>query len=126
MQIGIDIVEIARIDKIIERFGSRFLHRVFTEEEIDSCQGRSNPSQSFAAKFAAKEAIAKALGTGISFGIRWKDLVIVHDENSRPAAKLYGVAGSLAPGDPYLSLSHTKELAVAVCVFQEQPRPNSS
>jgi holo-[acyl-carrier protein] synthase len=121
--IGIDIVEVARIKKIIDRFGSRFLERVFTAEEIDACQKMSHPCQSFSARFAAKEAIAKALGTGISGGVRWKDLVIVRDDRSRPSARLLGVARSLAPGEPHLSLSHTRELAIAVCVFQDSCEP---
>jgi holo-[acyl-carrier protein] synthase len=118
VRVGVDIVEIDRIRKMIERFGPRFLHRVFTADEIDSCQGRAHPCQFFSAKFAAKEAIAKALGTGISQGVRWKDLVILHDKDSRPVARLRGAARSLAPGAPYLSISHTRELAIAVCIFQ--------
>jgi holo-[acyl-carrier protein] synthase len=118
VRVGIDLVEIARIEKVIERFGRRFLHRVFTAEEIDCCERHPNPFQSFAARFAAKEAIGKALGTGISRGVRWKDLIIVDDEHARPVARLAGRAESLAPGNPHISLSHTKELAIALCVFQ--------
>jgi holo-[acyl-carrier protein] synthase len=68
---GIDLIEIARIAHSIERFGERFLHRVYTSQEIAYCSGKRASAESFAARFAAKEAGAKALGTGISRGVTW-------------------------------------------------------
>lgn len=116
--VGIDIVEIQRIQAIIERFKERFLKRVFTDEEIDFCERRPDLYQSFGARFAAKEAILKALGTGKSKGIRWKDMEILADEQSRPIARLHGELKNLVPGRLHLSLSHTQNSAIAVCILE--------
>ncbi len=118
VRVGIDIVETARIRTIIERFQERFLTRVFTDEEIKFCGRRPNPYQSYGARFAAKEAILKALGTGKSNGIGWKDMEILADEHSRPTTRLYGKLKELVDGELHLSLSHTATLAIAICILE--------
>jgi holo-[acyl-carrier protein] synthase len=118
LSVGIDLVETARIKATIERFKERFLQRVFTEVEIGFCSKRPNPFQSYAARFAAKEAYLKALGTGKTQSIRWRDVEIVDDEHSRPTIRLYGRARDLTSGNVHLSLSHTRISAVAVCIIE--------
>jgi holo-[acyl-carrier protein] synthase len=118
LSVGIDIIETARIRTAIERFKERFLQRVFTEDEIEFCSNRPNPFQSYAARFAAKEAILKALGTGKTQSIRWRDMEIIDDEHSRPTVRLHGRARELTSGKVHLSLSHTHTSAVAVCIIE--------
>lgn len=118
IRVGIDIVETARIRSTIERFKERFLERVFTDAEIAFCDAKSDPYQSYGARFAAKEAILKALGTGKSRGMRWKDMEILDDEHSRPTARLYGRVKELTHGKLHLSLSHTSASAIAVCILE--------
>ena len=103
--VGTDLIEIARIAQSIERYGERFLERVFTQREIDYCQRKQkNSAESFAARFAAKEAGAKALGTGISQGVGWLDLEVTRQPGARPMLALSvlvgfaGVALLLMPG----------------------------
>ena len=91
--VGTDLIEIARISQSIDRFGTRFLARVFTPLEIAYCQRKKNAAESFAARFAAKEAGAKALGTGISQGIGWLELEVRRDPSGKPSLQLAGVAG---------------------------------
>ncbi len=114
--IGVDIVEIERVQHSITRFGPRFLKRVYTEQELTYCNGRVS---SLAARWAAKEAVAKALGTGIG-DVRWQDIEVINDANCRPSLVLYGVAATLAAQlgiDTFsISLSHTKDYAVAFVV----------
>jgi len=119
IRVGIDIVETARMRSVIERFKDRFLRRVFTEAEIEFCAARYDPCQSYGVRFAAKEAILKALGTGKSRGIRWKDMEILDDEHSRPRAQLHGKVKQMTEGKLHLSLSHTSNLAIAVCILED-------
>ena len=89
--VGTDLMEIARIAHSIERFGERFLTRVFTPHEIAYCQRKQkNAAESFAARFAAKEAGAKALGTGISRGVGWLELEVTREPGGRPLLELTG------------------------------------
>jgi holo-[acyl-carrier protein] synthase len=116
--LGIDIVEVKRVKTLMEKWGDRFLHRVFTPGEIAYCRGKNAPEQSFAARFAAKEAILKAIGTGLSQGIRWTSMEIVNDENGSPSVKL-GERIKDKSGDKkiLISMSHTKEYAVAQAIL---------
>src|ERR1700726_349913 len=121
---GIDMVEIERVARSIERYGSRFLERVFTAGEIAYCQRkRKNAAESFAARFAAKEAGAKALGTGISRGVSWKEFEVRREEGGRPTLHLSGRAAELAEAMGVkriqLSLTHSRELAMAVVVVED-------
>jgi holo-[acyl-carrier protein] synthase len=114
---GIDLIEVPRILRSIERYGDRFLHRVFTDSEIAYCRARASSAESFAARFAAKEAGAKALGTGIQHGVSWKELEVRRAPGSRPTLVLTGrarsIAGHLGVTNVSLSLTHTASLAMA-------------
>ncbi len=115
---GIDLIEVQRIARSIERFGAHFLARLFTEAEIAYCQRKTRTAaESFAARFAAKEAGAKALGTGIGNGVTWKEIEVGREPGGRPTLKLHGRAAQLAKAAHVqhiaLSLTHTAELAIA-------------
>ena len=90
--IGSDIVDIRRIEKAIERYGDRFLDRIYTETERLKSDRRANRAASYAKRFAAKEACAKALGTGLSEGVFWRDMGVVNLPAGQPAMKLTGGA----------------------------------
>lgn len=120
--VGTDLMEIARIHQSINRFGERFLRRVFTQHEIEYCQRKKNAAESFAARFAAKEAGAKALGTGISQGVGWLELEVAREPGGRPTLKLSGRAAERAremgAARTSLSLTHSKDFALAVVVLE--------
>jgi holo-[acyl-carrier protein] synthase len=120
---GVDIIEISRVKRVLERFGQRFLDRVYTDGEIAYCRGRA---PNLAARFAAKEATMKALGTGVR-GVGWKDIEIVRHESGAPNVLLHGrgkrCAQRLGVRDISLSLSHCREYAVAFVVVQREPEP---
>jgi holo-[acyl-carrier protein] synthase len=119
---GIDLVEIGRIQHSVDRFGARFLDRVFTRAEQAYCAGKRMSAESFAARFAAKEAAAKALGTGISRGVSWLELEVVREPGGRPALQFHGRAAQIAAGlgvsRSALSLTHTAALAMASVVLE--------
>lgn len=122
--IGTDMIEIERIRKSLARFGPAFLRRVYTPGEIAYCQRkRRNAEESFAARFAAKEAGAKALGTGISRGVSWREFEVVRHPGQRPELYLSGraaeIAATLGIRRVSLSLSHSRELALAVAVAED-------
>ena len=111
---GIDMVEIERVAHSIERYGSRFLERVYTPGEIAYCQRkRRNAAESFAARFAAKEAAAKALGTGIGFGVTWREMEVGREPAGRPLLLLHGRAAEIAAAmgvrHSSLSITHTED-----------------
>ncbi|MBB5329077.1 holo-ACP synthase [Tunturiibacter gelidoferens] len=122
--VGTDLMETKRIEVSIDRFGERFLERVFTTGEIAYClRKKKNAAESFAARFAAKEAGAKALGTGISRGVTWKELEVRREANGRPTLHLSGraaeLAGAMGVRRMQLSLTHSRELAMAVVVAED-------
>jgi holo-[acyl-carrier protein] synthase len=92
--IGSDLVDVGRIEKVIERHGERFLARIFTPTERARAERRANPAATYAKRFAAKEACAKALGTGLRNGVFWRDMGVVNLPSGRPTLKLSG--GALA------------------------------
>lgn len=121
VQSGVDIIEIERIEKSIQKWGDAFLKRVFSSEEIRYCEGKKTGRfQSYAARFAAKEAVAKLLGTGISGGVSLRDIEVRKNETKRPTIVLYGEAEKqkkfLHLQDISLSLTHCKQYAVAFVV----------
>src|SRR5467141_4847426 len=93
---GIDIAEVHRIAEAMERFGDRFLHRVFTEGERRYCDSKANRVERYAARFAAKEAGMKALGTGWSRGVRWRDIEVCRPKGQRPTIQFHGEAAAIA------------------------------
>ena len=116
--IGVDIIDVGRIQKLAEE-NPRFLKRVFTPEEIEYCSGKANRYQHLAARFAAKEAVSKALGTGMG-KVRPIEMEVVQDENRAPHLQLHGealrVAQSLGLHTWSISLSHSEQHAVAFVV----------
>jgi holo-[acyl-carrier protein] synthase len=121
--IGTDLIEIKRIEESLARFGGRFMKRVFTPGEIAYCQGKKkNSSESFAARFAAKEAGAKALGTGISRGVSWKEIEVRRQPGHRPTLHWSGRAAERAAEmgivRTELSLTHSRSMAMAVVVVE--------
>jgi holo-[acyl-carrier protein] synthase len=119
---GIDITEVPRIRQTVERFGERFLRRIFTAGEILYCDSKANRFERYAARFAAKEAAMKALGTGWSRGVRWVDCEVVRMPGGRPAMTLHGKAGEFAARlgvkSAALSISHTAEQAIAQVILE--------
>lgn len=119
---GIDLVEIVRIQQSVERFGQRFLDRVFTSGEQAYCMRKRNAAESLAARFAAKEAAAKALGTGISRGVHWLEIEVIREPGGRPGIRFHGraaeVASRLGVAHTALSLTHTATLSMASVVVE--------
>lgn len=120
--VGIDLAEVGRIREVLARRGDRFLARVFSEGEREYCLAKSDPALHLAARFAAKEAFAKAVGTGVSGGMRFSDIEVVRDAAGRPTLELSGyareLAASMAVQTIHLSLTHTRETAGAVVVLE--------
>ncbi len=118
--IGVDIIEIARIEMAVHRWGERFLHRIYTEPELKLCRQKPSP---LAARFAGKEAVMKALDTGTR-GISWREIEILAEPSGKPFINLYGKAqnkaGELCLGKLAISLSHSKEYAVAFVVGETE------
>jgi holo-[acyl-carrier protein] synthase len=121
--LGTDLMEIARIQKSYDRYGEQFLKRVFTPIEIAYCMSKKNYAESLAARFAAKEAGAKALGTGISRGVNWKELEVRRQPGQRPELHLSGraaeVAARLGIKRLSLSLSHSRTESIAIVVAED-------
>jgi len=120
---GIDMVEIQRIQRSLDRFGARFLNKVFTPTEQAYCLKKRNSAESLAARFAAKEAGAKALGTGISYGVTWLEIEVVREPGSRPTVRFHGrakvIANQLGCARAALSITHTAELATASVILED-------
>ena len=120
--IGVDLVECARIEHSLDRFGERFLHRVFTEGEIAYSQSMKFPARHLAARFAAKEALSKAFGTGIGKAMGWKDIDVRKKPSGEPFVILEGGAKKLAADrgvvKVWITLSHTDNHAMAVIVLE--------
>jgi holo-[acyl-carrier protein] synthase len=120
---GIDLVEIQRIQHAHERYGKRFLDRVYTVAEQAYCLRKRNAAESLAARFAAKEAGAKALGTGISFGVNWLEIEVVREPSGKRTLQIHGraaqIAARLGCTHAVLSITHTAELAVASVVIED-------
>ena len=116
--IGVDIIEIDRIQKAVARWGERFLHRVYTDAEL----GLYKKTESLAVRFAGKEAAVKALGTGMR-GIGWKDIEILHEPSGKPLVNLYRgaqkQASDLGLTGLAISLSHSRDYAIAFVVGEK-------
>jgi holo-[acyl-carrier protein] synthase len=121
---GIDLAEIGRIQQSVERYGYRFLDRVFTAAEQAYCLPKRNAAESLAARFAAKEAGAKALGTGIGYGVRWLEIEVVREPSGRPTIQFRGRAAEIAERlgvvHAALSITHTASLAMASVVLEDR------
>jgi holo-[acyl-carrier protein] synthase len=120
--VGVDVIEVVRMRRALERFGERFEARVFTDGELSACSGRGDRTLALAARFAAKEACLKALGTGWARGLALHQIEVVRDAAGRPSLRLYGraaeEAASLGVKASHVSLSHQATVAVAVVVLE--------
>jgi holo-[acyl-carrier protein] synthase len=120
MNVGLDVIEIGRISGALERYAA-FRERCFTEAERAYCESRPNPAQHYAARFAGKEAVGKALGFGVARAFAWKDVEIAG--RPKPDVRLSGRvaewAGKVGAGSIDLSMTHSKELAAAVCIVAD-------
>jgi len=118
--LGTDIVEIARIAKMIERHADSFINRIYTTDEIRYCQKRKHCNEAFAGRWAAKEAIMKVLGTGFVKGIGWLDIEILNEKSGQPFVNIRGGAGEYAEKigiDEFLiTISHCKAYATATAI----------
>lgn len=125
--LGIDIIEIERIQQSIENYGNRFLNKVFTPEEIKYCNSKYNKFQHFAARFAAKEAVYKALASGWQAGLRWKDIEIQNDASGIPSINATGKLKSFLSDSTQLkiSLSHSKNYVTSVAIIFKNQHSNS-
>lgn len=121
---GVDLCEVDRIRKSIERFGEKFVQRIYTEREIAYVERKANKFERYAARFAAKEAGMKAIGTGWNHGVRWRDIEVSRQPGGRPTITFHGKAAEFATrlGTAHiaLSLSHTAEQAIAQVILESQ------
>jgi len=119
---GIDIIEISRIEDALDRHGARFLDRVFTPAESEYCRSQAAPAQHLAGRFAVKEAVLKALGTGWSGRMRWRDVEVKRGASGEPSAELHGAAARRAAEmgivKVHVSISHSGRHAVAHAIAE--------
>jgi len=119
---GIDLAEVSRVRASIERYGDRFLRRVFTVKEIAYVERKANKYERYAARFAAKEAGMKAIGTGWRKGVRWQDFEVANLSSGRPTLSFHGVAAEyarrLGVTNVQLSLTHTADLGMAFVILE--------
>ncbi|MGD8387642.1 MAG: holo-ACP synthase [Desulfobacteraceae bacterium] len=121
--IGVDLVHIPRVERMLDRWGDRFLQRVFTAGERELCSSRPRPASAFALRFAAKEAFSKAIGLGMRQGVLWRDIEVFHHPGGRPGLRVYGrtldhcrergITGM------HLSLSDEKEYGMAFVILEQ-------
>jgi holo-[acyl-carrier protein] synthase len=120
MKVGVDLIEVARIRRTLERY-PRFRERCFTEAERAYCDARPNPAESYAGRFAGKEAVGKALGLGVARAFAWKDIEIAG--RPKPSVRLSGRVAAFAErhgfGHIDLSMTHSRELANAVAIADD-------
>ena len=120
--LGLDVAEIDRIEAAITRHGAPFIERLFTPDEIAYCERYKNRYERYAARFAVKEAAMKALGTGWSHGIRWRDIEVTREPGGKPGLRLEGVAREFADrlGVKHISvtITHSGNLALAQVIFE--------
>jgi len=121
--IGVDIVDIARIQAMLDRYGERFLARVYTEAETAYAMGGANRAERLAGRFAVKEAVMKALGTGKSQGILWRDVETLRGHLGKPEVRLHGQAVNWATlrgfGAAHVSITHDGGKAVAFVILEK-------
>jgi holo-[acyl-carrier protein] synthase len=120
---GVDLAEVPRIRASIERFGARFIERIYTPAEIAYVERKANRYERYAARFAAKEAGMKAIGTGWRHGVRWQDFEVANLPSGKPTLRLHGVAARVADKlgvrNVSLSLTHTAELGMAHVILED-------
>lgn len=119
---GVDLAEVGRIEQAVERFGRRFIERIYTHGEIAYVARKANFLERYAARFAAKEAAMKAIGTGWRRGVRWQDFEVMNLPSGKPTLAFHGVAAEVARAlgvrNVSLSLTHTKEYGMAHVILE--------
>jgi len=122
---GIDVIEIARVERALRRHGGRFGRRVFTAGEREECARAARAAPAFALRFAAKEAAMKAVGTGWARGVRWLDIEVASPRDAMPQLRLHGVAGErareLGAARVHVALSRSRSHAIAVVLLEGAP-----
>ncbi|MDH3197005.1 MAG: holo-ACP synthase [Candidatus Krumholzibacteria bacterium] len=120
--IGIDTIELERVGRVLERYGERFLGRILTEGERAYVARWADPVPRVAGRFAAKEACMKALGTGWSRGVRWRDIEVARHPSGKPVVRLHGearrVLASLGATEIHCTITHSRDHAMAVVIFE--------
>lgn len=120
---GVDIIKIDRIEKVVKKWGYRFIDRVFTSDEKAFCLKRIVPYSAFALRFAAKEAFSKALGTGMRKGVVWRDIEVFHLSSGKPGLNIYGKSLALCEDEGiksfHVSLSDEAEYGVAMVILEK-------
>ena len=120
--VGIDVIQNERIRQSLEKFGTRFINRIYTEIETGYCNNCADPGIHFAARFAAKEAAFKALGTGWAAGVKWKDVEVERLPSGKPQLHLHGEARTRAEAAGvnrlHVSLTHDQLVSCAVVIFE--------
>ncbi|MBT5471601.1 MAG: holo-ACP synthase [Nitrospina sp.] len=120
---GLDIIEVERIKKSIQRYSPRFEQRVFTLGEINYCQSKGDPAKHFAARFAVKEAVSKCLGTGITGGLSFKDMEVVNEDTGKPVLIMTGKGKELFKKlelkTIHISISHDRTHAIAHAIAEQ-------
>lgn len=121
--IGTDLVNIRRMERVIARWGERFIERVFTPGEIEVCSKRAFPPSAFSLRFAAKEAFAKALGLGMRNGISWRDIEVFHLPGGKPGLRTHGRSSEICRSNSitgfHLSLSDDGDYGTAMVVLEK-------
>lgn len=121
--IGVDLVQIHRMNQVLGKWGDRFMTRVFTPGEIDLCLKRAFPPSAFALRFAAKETFTKAMGVGMTRGMILRDIEVFHDRRGKPGLEVRGKSARACEKEGitgiHLSLSDEKEYAVAMVVLEK-------
>lgn len=120
--IGVDLVHIPRMEDVLDRWGERFLNRVFTPGERALCLSRVRPASAFALRFAAKEAFSKAVGLGMRKGVRWRDIETFHHPGGRPGLRVHGICREICRDrgitGMHVSLSDERDYATAVVILE--------
>jgi holo-[acyl-carrier protein] synthase len=120
---GVDLAEVRRIRASIERFGTKFVDRIYTPAEIAYVERKANRFERYAARFAAKEAGMKAIGTGWRHGVKWQDFEVANLPSGKPTLRLHGVAATFARKlgvrNVALSITHTSELGMAHVILED-------
>lgn len=122
--IGVDLIHVPRVEEVLNRWGRRFIARVFTAAEAELCLRRGFPASCFALRFAAKEAFSKALGLGMRQGLRWKDIEVFHHPGGKPHLKTHGRCSEICIQAGitrmHLSLSDEKGYGVATVILERE------
>jgi holo-[acyl-carrier protein] synthase len=118
--VGIDLVNVARLRTVLERYPERFRARIFTPAETEFCETLGDKYPSYAGRFAAKEAFSKALGTGLRGAIGWTEIEVLDNEKTRPTIRVTGRAAAILGGKKvHLSISHLPDYATAIVVIED-------